>query len=317
MTIQYIIGYKPLIIVKNMNVIMDELDQCERIFVKYTTLKNRGVEPITLSRNAIGYVIHGEKCIHNGDTIHVISQGDIFILPQGTHYIEDIPAIDEPFEQIVFYYTASQMQQIIAKMDIVTTAFESCDDVKSMRGCVSATPSRIVRNFLQATIRHYDYGGFNHNCDSEKIRLMEFAYLILSHENSSIRHAFLTSLDSARANFERVIYNNLFKDRSIQELALECSRSLTAFKKEFKQIFGMPPHQWYMYQRLHYAKLLLVTTRKSISQVGNESIFPNTSHFIKLFKRCFGMTPAHYRATNSELEAISNSEVIHEELVVG
>ena len=39
----------------------------------------------------------------------------------------------------------------------------------------------------------------------------------------------------------------------------------------------------------------LISTNKSISEIGLACNFPNTSHFIKLFKKEYGMTPAAYR----------------------
>ena len=57
----------------------------------------------------------------------------------------------------------------------------------------------------------------------------------------------------------------------------------------------MPPHKWYIRQRLMHSRLLLISTSKSISEIGNECTFPNTSHFIKLFKKEYQMTPATYR----------------------
>ena len=58
----------------------------------------------------------------------------------------------------------------------------------------------------------------------------------------------------------------------------------------------MPPHKWwYIRQRLMHSRLLLISTSKSISEIGNDCTFPNTSHFIKLFKKEYQMTPATYR----------------------
>lgn len=91
------------------------------------------------------------------------------------------------------------------------------------------------------------------------------------------------------------MYDHIFDDISIDELAALCNRSLTSFKKEFKRVFLMPPHQWFIRQRLMHARMLLISTSKSISQIGSECAFPNTSHFIKLFKKEYQMTPATYR----------------------
>lgn len=62
-----------------------------------------------------------------------------------------------------------------------------------------------------------------------------------------------------------------------------------------------------------HARLLLISTNKSISEVGLECGFPNTSHFIKLFKKAYGHTPVGYRhrhVGNSEMvEEVVNSEL--------
>ena len=54
------------------------------------------------------------------------------------------------------------------------------------------------------------------------------------------------------------------------------------------------------------SRLLLISTSKSISEIGIECTFPNTSHFIKLFKKQYGTTPAIYRSRhcNGLIEAV-------------
>lgn len=49
------------------------------------------------------------------------------------------------------------------------------------------------------------------------------------------------------------------------------------------------------FKRIQRARLLVVTTGKSISEIGYECGFNNISHFIKLFKREFQITPLSMR----------------------
>ncbi len=280
-----------------------EREGTQRIVLKQTTSQNLGVEPTRLTRNAIGYILHGEKYILDDDRPHKVSQGEIFILNQGTHYIENIPSPEGSFEQIVFYFSPSRLQQIIAALKTDNLNLDSKRHNPHNSKVASAAPSKIMRNFFTAANRHYEYGGFLHNEESERIHLMELIYIILTQEQEPIRNLLLQILDQEKAAFEKIIYYNLLTDKSVDELAAECSRSLKSFKKEFKRILGAPPHQWYLRQRLNHSKLLLNTTRESISSIGNLCAFPNTSHFIKLFKRYFGDTPAVYRSNNrSEMQ---------------
>ena len=110
----------------------------------------------------------------------------------------------------------------------------------------------------------------------------------------------LSNMDLMKENFEQTIQNYIFSDISVDELASKCNRSLTSFKKEFRKHFYEPPHKWFIRQRLMHSRLLLISTNKSISEIGNECTFPNTSHFIKLFKKEYGMTPSHYRHRHME-----------------
>ena len=112
-------------------------------------------------------------------------------------------------------------------------------------------------------------------------------------------------MDVASGNFEQIVYNHMFKDVSIEQLSEICNRSLTSFKKEFKRHFEMPPHKWYIQQRLMHSRLLLISTSKSVSEIGHECAFPNTSHFIKLFKKEYSITPSAYRVRH--LEAVRHS----------
>ena len=102
-------------------------------------------------------------------------------------------------------------------------------------------------------------------------------------------------VQNTRDNLQQIVYSNIFSDISVEEIAKRCNRSLTSFKKEFFRIYGTSPHQWLIRQRLIHARLLLISTDKAIAEIGTACAFPNTSHFIKLFRKQYGMTPETYR----------------------
>lgn len=160
-----------------------------------------------------------------------------------------------------------------------------------------------MKGFFSNTANYLRGEGFLHDETAENIKMTELVYLIVSHDECCLRSKILGNIDTAKENFEQLMYDHIFDDISIDELAALCNRSLTSFKKEFKRVFLMPPHQWFIRQRLMHARMLLISTSKSISQIGSECAFPNTSHFIKLFKKEYGMTPATYRSRhNAELK---------------
>jgi AraC-like DNA-binding protein len=82
---------------------------------------------------------------------------------------------------------------------------------------------------------------------------------------------------------------------SLSEYAKLCARSLTTFKAEFQEVYGMPPGKWLTVRRLEFARHLLETTDEPINDVTLRSGFKNTSHFVRLFKETYGKPPLQYR----------------------
>lgn len=266
--------------------------------VKYVETQSGGVRSITLSRYAIGYIVHGTKYIHSGDKRKCLTRGDLFYLGIGLHYTEELPEADHPFEQIVFYYTPDELQRILLHLNVTyrlsITNNHSCTECRSRSEVTMPSWPAIRSIFLGAASYLRDEGSLNDPA-AGNFKMTELIYHVVSHEDNCLKSKVLSSIDSAKENFEQIVYGHIFRECSIEELAQKTNRSLTSFKKEFRRIYEMPPHKWFIRQRLIHSRLLLLSTSKSISEIGVICSFPNTSHFIKLFKKAYGFTPASYR----------------------
>ena len=272
--------------------------QNQPTIVKYVGANYAGIQMLTLSRYAIGYVVRGTKHIYYGDACHTVSKGEIFYMGVGNHYVEDILEDSRPFEQIIVYYSPELLQRILLYLNMTYSInisnTHSCDRCRRLNH-VAAAASPTIRSFFSHAASYLQDDNFMHDETAENIKMTELIYLIISQSDGCLKSKILSNMDAARDNFEQIIYSHIFCDISIEELSTLCNRSLTSFKKEFKRHFFMPPHRWFIRQRLMQSRLLLISTSKSISEIGIECTFPNTSHFIKLFKKEYGTTPAIYR----------------------
>ncbi len=84
---------------------------------------------------------------------------------------------------------------------------------------------------------------------------------------------------------------------SIDQLAREAGMSASKLKRGFKQVFGIPPYQYYLKAKMSKAKILLQSKGFAISEVGHLLGYSNLSKFSQAFKKEFGMTPRQYRGT--------------------
>ena len=269
------------------------------VIVKYVEAPNSGIESVSLSRYAIGYILQGTKYIHYGDKRYTISRGDIFYMGVGHHYIENVADENNQFEQIIFFYTPAELQRILSHLNITygvqISNSHSCDNCRLLAHVtMPATPS--IKSFFANCNTYLRNDFFSNDEVAENIKLTELVYMILSLKDGCLKSKMLNNVDVARENFDQIVYDHIFKDVSIEELASASNRSLTSFKKEFKRRFVIPPHKWYIRQRLTHSRMLLLSTSKSVSEIGNACAFPNTTHFIKLFKKEYNVTPANYRS---------------------
>lgn len=268
------------------------------MIVKYQETLHNGIQSLVLSRYAIGYILHGTKNIYDGDRRETFTRGEVFYLGIGHHYAENVPEAGQPFEEVLFYYTPDDLQRILMHLNITyglnISNEHSCEKCRN-RSHVAMPAWNSLRNFFINTNSYLRDEEGDPDETGESIKMTELIYMIVSHEDCCIKSKLLSNIDTAKENFEQTVYDHIFRDISIEELARLTNRSLTSFKKEFRRHFMMPPHKWFIRQRLMHSRLLLISTSKSISEIGNECTFPNTSHFIKLFKKEYRMTPAAYR----------------------
>ena len=283
--------------------------------VRITERENSGIRSISLSRIAIGYILSGTKYIYNNDKFYQIGEGDLFMLGAGFHYEENIVGVNGRFEQIIFYFAANTLQQMIFGLNInyglTFSSRHSCQHCIVQNFAMSKADVPLSNFFvgIDLSLRN---SGLLHNDIGQRIKLNELIYLVLSGDDNCIKRKLLRSADTSSGHFVNTIYENIFNDISIERLAELTNRSLTSFKKEFRRIFDSSPHHWIINQRLDRAKILLSSTSRTVSEIGSECGFANISHFIKLFKQRYKHTPATYRRLNSIIADVNMRSAVGE-----
>ncbi len=268
------------------------------LIVKFVETDRRGIQSQSLDRYAIGCVICGTKYIYEGEQRQTLTRGDIYYMGIGHHYVEHIPDADQPYREIRYYYTPADLQRILLHLSVACRMeiTDNCPpDANPGQGHIVMPGWNAVRDLFFDTDNYLRDEDFVRDETAESLKMTELIYRIVAHEDCSLRSKILSNADTAKESFEQTMFEHIFHDISIDRLARQTNRSLTSFKKEFQRHFQMPPHRWFIRQRLMHARLLLLSTSKSIAEIGTECSFPNTSHFIKLFKKEFHTTPASYR----------------------
>jgi AraC family transcriptional regulator len=68
------------------------------------------------------------------------------------------------------------------------------------------------------------------------------------------------------------------------------------FAELFKQSTGRAPHQYVLLQRIERAKQSLCVPGRSVIDAGLDAGFQNPSHFARVFRKFWGISPSGFRS---------------------
>lgn len=98
---------------------------------------------------------------------------------------------------------------------------------------------------------------------------------------------------------------NMADPLPIADIARRLQLSTRQLERLFQTVMGRRPAEFYRLLRLRYARFLLDTTPRSITDIALESGFSDCAHFSRQFKALHGFTPTDARTTGPAAEPAS------------
>lgn len=141
--------------------------------------------------------------------------------------------------------------------------------------------------------------------DAAHRQYAEALSIVLVHELLRLNNTAIPAKQSFRGGLAgwqekkvaQYIDEHLLEDVSLATLAAVVKLSPYHFVRAFKQSFGLPPHRYLSSLRMQRAKTLLANPAMSVTQVGFNLGFSDTSSFTTTFRKHTGLTPTAYRRT--------------------
>jgi AraC-like DNA-binding protein len=236
-------------------------------------------------------VVNGRKNIKYSEEIIDVMAGEMIFVSKGTYIMNQI--IDEmngQYTSMILYLDDDILKEFF---NLYSGLCSSNNTIKRTKRCFKLNSTDFSRREFKSL---FEYTQCNMNQEILKLKLYEILLDLIDKDETL--SGFL-KYQIVKERFELINFMEMYYDApiSIQELAQISGRSITTFKKHFKQVFSTTPKSWIYQKRLEKSAELLFQTDHSVTEICFLVGFDDVSHFIKLFKNKYFQSPGQYRKT--------------------
>ncbi|MDT0553009.1 AraC family transcriptional regulator [Urechidicola vernalis] len=246
--------------------------------------------------NFLTYVISGKKDWTSLNEFKTIEQGDVLFLKKGVYNTKQYFDVD--YCVLLFFITDDFIRNFIKQQ----VGYKKTNlTYPADKQIFSVDPDPSLKS-LFLTIFNYLQKGEEIPRELVEMKFKELLYtIILNPANNELVNHFHSLQNSFKSSLNEIMLQNFHCDLSLNEYARLSGRSLSSFKRDFKQSFNETPHKWIVNKRLNYAKSLLQNPELNINDICFEAGFKNTSHFNNSFKEKFQLPPNQFRKAHYNL----------------
>jgi AraC family transcriptional regulator, exoenzyme S synthesis regulatory protein ExsA len=242
--------------------------------------------------NFFAHVLTGETVLRTPRGEYVLKAGDSAFAKKGS--IISHNHVAEEFCELLIFVPDAFIKTVAQKYKIEFPLHLAHDDADTI---IPLPTDAVLSAYFQSLLTHF----LQPRPPANTLLRLKFEELLLSvlsnNSHPPINCYFSEVCKTAKPSIREIMELNFYTNLSLDEFARLCARSLSAFKKEFAQIYNVSPGKWLLQKRLEYSYYLLETTDQGIDDVCFESGFENRTHFIRVFKNQYGITPGKIKTS--------------------
>jgi len=266
-------------------------DASEMTFVAYRSDVYPERNEVFFEEHAVIVVLEGEKKFSSPTQELHVSKGQILFFQRGCYSMNE--SIDANYKSLVFFVNEKMLKEFVSQHLTIFQVKNEAIVVPSLPDSLilSLSSSPTFTTFIQSLLPYF---GARTPFLNELLRLkfQELLLHLLELDSTGQLRAMLWYIyEGQKTDLDFLMSTYLLKPLSMNELARLSGRSLSAFKRDFKEHFHTSPGQWIRRKRLEHAQFLLRNTDKNVSEVSMEIGYESVSHFIKAYKSQYGFTP--------------------------
>lgn len=259
----------------------------ETTFVAYRSDIYPSKNDVFFEENAVIYVLEGDKIFSSSQSEVKVQKGDVLFIKRGYYLMSE--STNAAYRSLVFFFDDKILKEFVGQN---LELFES-HGTETINSTLLLTlkSNETFGKYVESLLPYFKTKTKYLN-QFLKLKVQELLLHLLEFDKQNQLKDLLFSIYAGqKADLEYIVNTFYQKPLSLNELARISGRSLSSFKREFLEKYGVSPGQWIKDKKLEQAAFLLKNNLGNVEQVADMVGYESVSHFIKTYKAKFGTTP--------------------------
>ncbi len=259
------------------------------LFLEYKCVADQSAVKVWSKYNYFLFVVRGKKMWQSSRAKYCIGEGEAIFVKKGANIIHQF--FEEGFCSLMIFVPDDFISRVIKESN------------EPQPPCDMENTDSVIRINLDKVLTAYFPSILSYFAQDKQpsgnllvIKLKELILdILLSSHNEALCNYFRSLCHKTKTSLREIMELNFIYNLKLEEFACLSGKSITSFKKDFIKTFNCTPGKWLMKRRLEHAKFLLEVTDKNINELVFETGFENASHFIRVFRQAYSLSPLQYK----------------------
>jgi len=274
-----------------------KMEVSELLFVEYSCMQEATKFGIWSDSNYFAFVCSGKKIWRTIYNSYEPDAGDIIFVKKGANLTHQF--FDEQFCAIFMFIPDDFIREFLGRNPHLLNVSQK--DLYGQDAVLTVEKDELLQSYYHSIQSYFSLK----EKPNEQLLKLKFDELLLSifynDKHRQLTDYFISLCQSREYQLSRVMEENFAYNLQLEDYARLCHMSLSAFKKAFRQQYNTTPGNWLRERKLQLATQKLIATSLHVSQVSFDCGFEDTSHFIRVFKQKYQLTPFRYRQQYSQV----------------
>lgn len=248
-------------------------------------------------QHLLTYVKEGVLLVKSGKESKSISRGEFVLLKKFSQatITKTWSGESTQFSSIVFTFQEDLVQEALMQLSLPLKG-----NGKSVENIHPIASNPILTQFI-SSLQLFFAESIEMDHNLARLKTLE-AIIGIIKSDPALAYQLQSFSSKNKADLYQFMKFNFLQNKDLKDFAKASGRSLSSFKRDFHDIFKMPPRQWLKSKRLEHAYHLLSSTNKKPAQIYLECGFEDLAHFSKCFKELYKYNPSQINELSRQVK---------------